>query len=423
MRTPLAAALAWGALALASPLAATPPALVVGNEPSGTPNAGAGGSGAPLTLVDVSRPATTTGNLTQVKIGWTGFPCSSVVRIKVFHRSGSTIAPTAQSAALSLITPDAHSIFTIALSPALPIQEGDLIGLTTLTGCGNPVAYHGFPTVGYHYYNSDVQGPVSFDNPVQHSSDQLALSAAGDTTQYTAFVVPGVGSLAGANGAHFKTSLQIVAPPFGGDVSGRLVYHPIGISGSATDPSIALTLGAGRAASYPDFVATLGQSGIGSLDVVLEAASGRPVVFARVFNDAGAAGTSGLGESAVDVTQNGFLAGSLVVPGGCIGVLSAPIDPSKVRLNLGMRSLGTNATVSFTLKDVTGAVRATGHEDLQPNEFLQVAATDVFGVAPGANDYIEVAVSGGGVIVYGAGTDNTTNDPAAQFVTPTACVA
>ena len=40
-----------------------------------------------------------------------------------------------------------------------------------------------------------------------------------------------------------------------------------------------------------------------------------------------------------------------------------------------------------------------------------------------AGDYIQVGVSGGSAIVYGAATDNSTNDPSVQFVTPIGCVA
>lgn len=412
------------AAALVAPLfAATPPDLVVGNPPSSPANAGALAPAAPFTLIDYSRPATATGNLTQVKVGWTTFPCSNNFRVRVFHRAGSTLAPAAQSGLLSLTSADGNGDFTLSLAPPLPIEQGDLVGITVVKDCYNPVAYHGFPTIGYRLFAGDVQATVPIDGFLNSSSDQLALGATGVTTSYTALVVPGVGSLPGAQGAHFKTSLQVIANPYGGDLAGKLVFHPIGVSGSPSDPSIALVLGAGRAVAYPDVMATIGQTGIGSLDVVLDAASPAPVVYARVFNDAGAAGTSGLGEPAIDVSQPGYLPGSLVMSGGCTGLLSAPVDPATQRINIGMRSLDTGVTISFTLKSEDGATRASALQTLSPNEFLQVKAEDLFGgTAPGANDYIQVSVSGAS-IVYGATTDNTTNDPSVQFVTPIGCVA
>ena len=421
MKSFLAAAF-WLAAAAVPLVAATPPPLVVGNPPASLPNAGASIPAAPYTLIDASRPATATGNLTQVKLGWTGFPCNAVVRIRVFHRTGSTLTPAAQTAALSLVTPDAHSIFTQTLSPPLPIQQGDLIGMTTLTDCGNPLVYHGFPTIGYLLYGGDVQGPVSFDNPLQVNTDQLALGATGVMTQYTALVVPGVGSLAGAFGSQFKTSLQIIAPQFGGGVTGKLVFHPSGVSGSSTDPSIPLSLGEGRAVSYANVVATMGQTGLGSLDIVLDASSSVPIAYARVFNDAGAGGTSGLGEAALDVTQSFVGPASSILAIGCTGYISAPADPARQRLTVGIRSLDTFVTVSFALKSQEGATRTTTQRHLQPNEFLQLSGDALFGIAPGANDYIEVSATGD-AIVYGAATDNTTNDPSVQFASPVACVA
>lgn len=423
MKTILKSAAAAAALALAATLsAATPPALVVGDPPSSHAN-GSAASDLPYTLIDLSRPATATGNLTQVKFGWVSNGCDPGVRIKIFHRTGSTLAPTAQSAPLSVSSTDANSVFTSPLTPPLPVEEGDLIGMAVLNACGNPVAFYGFPTVGFLAYAGDVQSAVSIDTPHGRSTAQLSLGATGVTTSYTALVVPGVGSIPGAFGAQFKTSLQIVASPYGGDLSGKLVFHPLGVSGSTSDPSLDLILGAGRAVSYPDIVGTLGQTGLGSLDVVLDAASPAPVVYARVFNDAGPDGTSGLGEQAIDVSQPAYSPGTPVLYFGCTGILSTPVDPTHFRINLGMRSLDTDVTVSFVLKDITGATRASAQKSLSPNEFLQIKAEDLLGTAPGANDYILVGVSGGAAIVYGATTDNTTNDPSVQFVTSIGCVA
>ena len=425
MKTILKSAAAAAALALAATLsAATPPTLVVGDPPSSHANSGTASVALPYTLIDLSRPATATGNLTQVKLGWASGGCNSAVRIKVFRRAGSTLVPTAQSAALSLTSPDANVVFTSTLAPPLPVEQGDLIGMTVLDDCSaNPVAFAGFPTIGYLVYPGDVQSAVSIDARLYHITDQLSLGATGVTTSYTALVVPGVGSIPGAFGAQFKTSLQIVASPYGGDLSGKLVFHPLGVSGSTSDPSLDLILGAGRAVSYPDIVGTMGQTGLGSLDVVLDAASPAPVVYARVFNDAGPDGTSGLGEQAIDVSQPAYSPATPVLYFGCSGILSTPVDPAHFRINLGMRSLDADVTISFVLKDITGATRASAQKSLSPNEFLQIKAEDLLGAAPGANDYILVSVSGGAAIVYGATTDNITNDPSVQFVTSIGCVA
>jgi hypothetical protein len=166
----------------------------------------------------------------------------------------------------------------------------------------------------------------------------------------------------------------------------------------------------------------MGQSGLGSLDIVLDASSSIPIAYARVFNDAGASGTSGLGEAALDVAHSFVGPASSILAGGCTGYISAPADPAGQRLTIGIRSLDTFVTVSFALKSQDGATRTTTQRHLQPNEFLQISGDALFGISPGANDYIEVSATGE-AIVYGAATDNTTNDPSVQFASPVACVA
>jgi hypothetical protein len=421
MKTIFASVLAAAVLALAAPLSALPPSLVVGDPPTSHANGGSSFS-APETVIDLSHPANASGNLTQATFGW-GAVCSSVVKIKVFHRTGSTLTMTGERGPFDSGDDDGHGNHTVALSPPLPIQQGDYIGMGIVANCGFFHYFSGFPSAGYVFYFGDLTGGIPTSDLDSPNSGLLALGATGTTTSYTAQVVPGVGSLQGAMGSDFKTSLQIIAPSLSTDVTGKLVFHPAGTAGSSADPSMALDVAAGHAASYDDVLASMGQSGIGSLDVVLDADSTVPVVYARVFNDAGADGTSGLGEPATDVTQPAYSPGSLVVAGGCTGFLSAPIDPSRLRLNIGARSLDSNSTIQFTLRNSSGGTRANGQMTLAPNEFLQVSASDLFGIAPGANDVLEVSVSGGAAIVYGATTDNTTNDPAAQFVTPLACVA
>ena len=67
------------------------------------------------------------------------------------------------------------------------------------------------------------------------------------------------------------------------------------MSGSAADPLLAYTLAPGQTQSIADLLPALGRSGLGSADV--EATSGYvPTATVRVFNDAGAAGTTGFTE-------------------------------------------------------------------------------------------------------------------------------
>ena len=50
-----------------------------------------------------------------------------------------------------------------------------------------------------------------------------------------------------------------------------------------------------------------------------------------------------------------------------------------------------------------------------PNLFEQLSAARLLGVAPGANDTLAFSLEGGSAIIYGATTDNTTQDPSLQI--------
>src|SRR5664279_909215 len=103
----------------------------------------------------------------------------------------------------------------------------------------------------------------------------------------------------------------------------------------------------------------MGQSGLGSLDVV-STSGPPPLVVSRVFNDAGAQGTSGLTEDAVD------FAGGLQA--GDYAILLVPPDLTQQRLNIGIRTLtrgavltvsATTATAGFSKPDFIKSYPAT----------------------------------------------------------------
>jgi hypothetical protein len=225
-------------------------------------------------------------------------------------------------------------------------------------------------------------------------------------------VVPVVGSTPGNFGSFFRTSLQF-RNGGGSDLTGRLVFHPTGRSAQSSDPSISFTLPSDHTMSWTDVVGEMGITGLGTLDLLLPPASSSPVVITRVYNDAGAAGTSGFSEDAVDPTERG--SGSPVLTGGTTGILVAPEDLTKFRFNIGIRTLSSG--VGFTLW-IRRADGSTAHGELRsydPNFFEQFSADDFAGVAIQANDSIEIVVERGSAIVYGATTDNTTNDPTFQY--------
>jgi uncharacterized protein YjdB len=220
--------------------------------------------------------------------------------------------------------------------------------------------------------------------------------------------LPVVGSTAGSNGAFFKTSVQLFNPKTT-TISGKIVFHTQNASGTGSDPSLVYSIAAGKTMLYPDLLPAMGvPSGIGSADLVADAGSPFPVTLVRVFNDAGAAGTTGLAEeqmAASDALQNGETA-----------ALLAPPDVQRFRLNIGVRTLDQGVVFTLTVRDKNGVVVKTTTKSFGPNFFIQPgSATMLDGYALTGEETISIAITSGSAFIYGSTTDNTTQDPSVQF--------
>jgi len=218
-------------------------------------------------------------------------------------------------------------------------------------------------------------------------------------------VIPAVASTPGALGSYFKTGVQLHNPT-NAPISGELAYHAAGVSGAADDPRFPYELEPGQTVAFADLLPTFQYSGLGSVDL-LPGTGTAPVATIRIFNDAGEAGTTGMTEE-------------LMRPGEALeqgkrGVLIAPPEPARARFNIGVRTLAFGATIRFTVRDAGGAVRTTGAKFYPPSFFAQETAETCLGIALLANDTVTFEVDAGSAIVYGATTDNTTQDPSLQF--------
>jgi len=71
--------------------------------------------------------------------------------------------------------------------------------------------------------------------------------------------------------------------------------------------------------------------------------------------------------------------------------------------------------VTFRVKDASGVIQATVTKTYGPTFYEQQSASTLLGGPLAANGSIEVSVSSGSAIVYGATIDNVTNDPSIQF--------
>ncbi|HEY2798245.1 MAG TPA: hypothetical protein VGK26_10180 [Thermoanaerobaculia bacterium] len=223
--------------------------------------------------------------------------------------------------------------------------------------------------------------------------------------------IPVVGSLPGNFGSFFRTSVQLLNPGTSTS-SGRLVFHPAGVPGSPGDPSLDFQLNPGQVVSYPDLAGSFNQSGLGSVDVYVDQGQTIPVVVSRIFNDAGANGTSGFTESFVRLTD---------IPTQGSGFLLGPSDVSAFRYNVGIRTIGGPVTLTITVRDSAGNVLHSVTRQYGADVFVQTSATDFLGFSLGNDQSIQIDFTGGGLIAYGATVDNVTNDPSAQimsYVTP-----
>jgi hypothetical protein len=220
-------------------------------------------------------------------------------------------------------------------------------------------------------------------------------------------ILPVVGSVPGSFGAYFKTSVQLYNAKSSA-VSGKIVFHTQAVSGSSSDPSLAYSIPAGKSLSYPDLLPAMGiASGLGSADIVADAGSAFPVALVRVFNDAGAAGTTGLAlepMSPSDALQNGDT-----------GVLIAPAD-TRFRLNIGVRTLAQGVAMSLTVRNKDGAVVKTTSKSFGPTFFRQIGSSEILdGYVLTGGETITIQITSGSAFIYGSTTDNTTQDPSAQF--------
>jgi plastocyanin len=252
-------------------------------------------------------------------------------------------------------------------------------------------------------------GVTAADASASHCSgtQQYSVTISGDSPAGQSVAIAGLGSLAGANGAHFKTQVQLTNPGLT-TIAGKIVYHAGGASGSASDPSLPYTLASWQTVNFDDVLASMGLSGLGTADIV-PTSGPAPVAVVKIFNDDGANGTAGFTEPtfrAQDALQAGDEA-----------VLILPADPANFRFNLGVRTLGNGISATFTIWDPSGQLLDTVEKSFPANFFAQAKATDFLGVGSlPTNGSIGVTVTQGSGFFFGSTVDNRgSQDTSTQF--------
>jgi hypothetical protein len=250
----------------------------------------------------------------------------------------------------------------------------------------------------------------------------LALSASGQAQQDAsgeataampvARILTAVASAPGAGGSFFKTSVQLFNQ-YPSTLSGRLVFHRAGDTAASDDPGMNITIASGETLSFPDVLEAMGLSGLGTLDILMPNASSSPLIVARVFNDAGEAGTSGFTQDVISPNETGLL--GRVLTAGDSGYLILPSDTEAFRFNIGVRMLSVGGWVQFVVYDANGDQVADVARTMDAYTFVQTEATGFLGVDLPPGGSIRVRPTAGSVIVYGATVDEVTQDPSIQF--------
>jgi CSLREA domain-containing protein len=215
-----------------------------------------------------------------------------------------------------------------------------------------------------------------------------------------------VGSTAGLAGAQFRTSVRL----FNASelpITGKIVYHPAGSAAGEDDPSIDYTLQPGQSRFFDDFLAALGMTGLGTIDVV-SLDGDLPLTFLHIFDDRGADGTTGFIEDAFTPSS--------ALRAGERGVLFVPADLEAFRFNAGVRTMEDGADFDIEVRSERGEVRFRAARSLPAGHFAQTGGNEFAGTTLQPGDAIVLIVRRGAVIAYGATVDNRTNDPSAQFI-------
>jgi hypothetical protein len=362
-------------------------------------------AGGPVTYVNLSAGATANGTVNKATVAWS-VSCSNAFKI-VFLRdtfnSVSSFTLVASRGPFNAVSGRNE----VTLTPPVNVNQGDFIGVVQLqpvATCGS-VRTQSFPNnTGYNLVTTADMSTTSgtAGGSTVYASGLAIGAVAFNSDPLLVRILPAAGAVQGAS-SFFRTSLQLLNPT-STTITGSLVFHKQLQSAAPTDPSLAFTLPPGQSASYADVIASMGTSGLGSLDIVTNGGDA-PIATARVFSDGGVAGTSGFSEEGLSPND--------ALDFFSRGILLIPSDLTNFRMNIGVRTLDSGATLNVTTYDSTGAFKANRALPYGPNVFDQMPVSTFTGVSPvptGGYIVIGFNVFGGRAFVYSSVIDNRTSD-------------
>lgn len=208
-------------------------------------------------------------------------------------------------------------------------------------------------------------------------------------------IFPVVGSTPGAFGGQFKTSIELR----GSGERGRIVFHPAGRAAADDDPSMPYAFVDTRVIAIDDVVAAMGQSGIGSLEIIPDTGSidRIPEVRVRLYNET-SLGTFGT-----------FASPALPYDYLNPQSMQVRLPDARFRVNIGIRALEAT-TVEAIIRRADG--RLDGLRTLRfPAGWMEMrSASDFIGATLNPGDQVTLSFNGAAVPFYTI-TENQTNDP------------
>lgn len=296
----------------------------------------------------------------------------------------------------------------VSLSPAIPVLEGDLIGVARASDCGTPTAFFRAMPGNYIEVAGDAT-TFSYSDSAVHSGF-VTVCATGAASEMIAGVLPSVASNPGRNGSRYHTLVQMLSPV---DLTGKFVFHAKGKPGGPDDPSLPFSIGAGSMQSWPDILEMMHASGQpGSIDLVIPWDQDMPIVVAQVYTEQSGGGTNGFREDIVSKLPPYACPNSTIIGANFSGYIFGPVDASRYRSNIAVRSLdgGVSGWVRAYRADGTSGPRVSFRYG--PNTWDQKTWEEFTGVPLEDGDFAFIQVLDGSAIFAGSIIDNITNDPA-----------
>jgi hypothetical protein len=213
-------------------------------------------------------------------------------------------------------------------------------------------------------------------------------------------IVPVVGSVAGAFGSRFETSLQI-ANPHAFAISGVLVVRE-----PEETHRFVYQLAPHETRNFGNLMAAVDAAGIATMDI--EPAVGpAPVAVARIFDTSHS--TMSTGTVIAQLTPDDALR-----PGEHAALIAAA-DPLRSRTNIGLRALAAGAVVRLTLYRSNGVAAGSVELPVEPNQLRQHSLSAIFSMPAAANDSIAIEVISGAAIAYASNVNVDTQESSFQL--------